>query len=147
MRTRNPQVVEQSLRLRNVMGPGDVFNPAAGLAALATVVHDAGEVTRKMVQQLQTRVNALSAPLLDGRVEASGRHHQQRRTRADEVVASFNTVNDCGWHKSSERSERSERSLFPPDLPSGPHVVSVRGDRTEGDARNIRIPIRVVIER
>src|SRR5215208_7231008 len=71
VRAIDAQMIEQPLRLRDVVRPRDVLDTSAGLAALAPVVDDAGEVLRKMIEQLEPGVDALRAPLLHGRVEAA----------------------------------------------------------------------------
>src|SRR5216684_436816 len=59
------QVLEQSLALRHVVRPGNAFDAAARLAALAPVEDDAAVFLRQVVEQLDAGVYALSAPLLD----------------------------------------------------------------------------------
>jgi hypothetical protein len=42
MRTRNIEMLEQALSLRDEVAPGDALDAAAGLPAFAAVKHDAG---------------------------------------------------------------------------------------------------------
>src|SRR5438046_1400847 len=79
VRAFDAQVLEQQLSVPRVMRPGDELEASGRLAALAPVEHDAAEFLRQVLEQLDARVDALRAPLLDGRVESARRVHEERR--------------------------------------------------------------------
>jgi hypothetical protein len=70
------QVLEQAFALRDIMRPGDRFDPAAGLTAFAAVEQDAGEMRRQMIEQFYLLVHAKRRPCLDHRIESAGRIHE-----------------------------------------------------------------------
>src|SRR5258705_13837182 len=94
-------MIEQPLGLRDVVSPGDVLDASAGLSALAPIVKDAAVGVRKVVEEVQPRVDALGPPLFDGRVEAAWRHHEQRWAGADHLEAGRDAVNGRDGHNIS----------------------------------------------
>src|SRR5437016_10762724 len=92
MRALELQVLEQTFALRDVVRPGDALDTAARLPGLASVEDDAGISFRKMIEQLDSGVHALRLPLVQGRIEARRRVHQQRRTAADDLVVRLDAV-------------------------------------------------------
>ena len=58
-----PEMIEQSLALRDVMRPGHALDASARLAAFAAVEHDAGVFFRQVVEQLDPGVDAVRATI------------------------------------------------------------------------------------
>ena len=81
MRLVDAEMVEQALALFGVVRPGDGLDVPAGVAAFAPIEHDAAVVLGQVIEELDLLVDAVGRPLLDRRVEAARRIHQQRRTR------------------------------------------------------------------
>jgi hypothetical protein len=73
------EMVKQPDALRDIIGPGDAFDPAARLPGLAAVEGDAGVLLRQMVEQLDLGVDALRAPFVERGIESAWRIHQDRR--------------------------------------------------------------------
>src|SRR5258708_34612936 len=94
VRAPDVQMIQQSLALRHVVRPGDALDAAARLAALAPVEDDAAVLLRPVLEELDAAVDALRAPLLHRRIEATWRIHQQRRPGADRLVARPDAVDD-----------------------------------------------------
>jgi hypothetical protein len=93
------EVVEQPAALRDVMAPRHPLHAPAGLPGLAPIEDDAGVLLRQVLHRLHARVDAERGPLLEGRVEAAGREHQQRRARADHLVARAQPVDGGEGHR------------------------------------------------
>src|SRR5438094_599828 len=98
MRALDAEVLEQSLALLCVVRPGDRLDAPARLAALAAVEGDAAVFLRQMLEQLDARIHALRAPLLDGGVEAARRVHEERRSFAYDFIVGRNAVDDGFSH-------------------------------------------------
>src|ERR1700691_5892500 len=94
------EMVEQAFALCDEMLPSQGLDPPARLAAFAAVEQDAGETLWQMIEQFYPGVTAERRPRLDGRVEAAGRVHQQRRPRADHFVARRDAVDCSSGHGS-----------------------------------------------
>ena len=92
------EMVEQAFALRNIVRPRDALDAAARLPRLATVEHDATIVLRQVIERLHPRVDTERAPFLERGVEATRREHQERRPRADDVVACHDAIDDCRGH-------------------------------------------------
>src|SRR5581483_11607136 len=88
----DPEVVEQAARLRRVVGPPDLLDPAPRPARLAPVERDAREALGEALDEAESLVDAERAPILDRRVEAAGREQQERRPRARHLVAGRDPV-------------------------------------------------------
>src|SRR5881392_4156775 len=54
----------------------------------------------KMVEQLDAGIHALRFPLVQGRIEACGRVHEQRWAVADDFVVRLDAVDERGRHLS-----------------------------------------------
>src|SRR3989454_8534631 len=94
VRAPDVQMLQQPLALRHVVRPGDALDAAARLATLAPVEDDAAVLFRQVLEELDPGVDALRAPLLHRRIEATWRIHQQRRPRADHLVARLDAADD-----------------------------------------------------
>ena len=98
MRALDAEMLEQRFAVPRVMRPGDELDAAAGGAAFAPVEHDAAIALRQMIEQLHARIHALRAPLVDRRVEAAGRVHQQWRPVAQHLVVRTQPVDQRFSH-------------------------------------------------
>src|SRR5262245_17460469 len=99
MRAIDIQMTEQSVSLPHVVGPRDALDAAARRAGLAAVEDDALKVLRQVIENLDPRVDAERRPLLERRVEAAGREHQQRHAAADDFVARADAVDGRRCHQ------------------------------------------------
>jgi hypothetical protein len=104
MRALDLQVAEEAASLGGEVLPGDALDAPPRLPRLAPVVSDAHEFLRQVLEELHARVDAERGPLLDGRVEASRGKHQERRTRADHLVAGRDAVEGRGRHRATSPS-------------------------------------------
>jgi hypothetical protein len=70
------EMLQQAPALFDVVIPCDAFDTAAGLTGLPTIENNALILFRQMVKQPDTRIHAQRRPLIECRVESTGRVHQ-----------------------------------------------------------------------
>ena len=72
VRAIDAEMLEQAETLPHVVRPGEMLDAASRLPGLAAIEHDAREVLRQVIEDLDAGVDALRPPLVEGRVEARG---------------------------------------------------------------------------
>ena len=98
VRALDAELVEERDSLPRVVGPGDPLDSPAGLARLALVERDTGEVPLEPVEEAQPLVDPEGRPVLERAVEAAGGEEQQRRAVAAHLVAGLDPVAGRGRH-------------------------------------------------
>src|SRR5690349_19854407 len=112
MRAPHAEMVEQRLSLGDIVLPRNHLDPPARAAAFAPVEDDAAERLRQMIEEPRARIHALRAPLLERRVEAARRVHEERRAVADDLVVRADAIEDDFSHGAGLSI------AFPPGRPS-----------------------------